>query len=193
MNMNFTSTVLMMTLAGVVLTLVPFSDQQTTILPFVVDKKFKGNCSSQQQREIVLQAIEDKIISSPALLSLEKVEQCGAGLWIQIANLNMTDPLQRCPSAWREIVTKGVRVCGRPSASHNMCHSTSYSSAGLTYTKVCGRVTGYQVGHPDAFHSSDSINESYVEGVSITHGSPRSHIWTLAAGLSETVAHTRGR
>ena len=49
-------------------------------------------------------------------------------------------------------------------------------AGGYTYTKVCGRVIGYQVGHPDAFHSSKSIDKAYVEGVSITHGSPRSHI-----------------
>ena len=97
----------------------------------------------------------------------------------------MTDPCQHCPSNWSESDTHGVRVCGRPSSSHNMCHGTSYSSGGRTYTKVCGRVIGYQVGHPDAFHSSVSINEAYVEGVSITHGSPRSHIWTLAADYSE--------
>ena len=120
------------------------------------------------------------------MLRLGKVEQCGVGLWSQIVCLNMTDPVQQCPSAWRENIIQGVRVCGRPSASDDMCHGTFYSSDGQTYTKVCGRVIGYQVGHTDAFHSSNPINESYVEGVSITHGSPRSHIWTLAAGISET-------
>ena len=29
------------------------------------------------------------------------------------------------------------------------------------------------------------IEENYVDGVSLTHGSPRNHIWTFAAGLDE--------
>ena len=182
-------TIALLTLVGVLLTYVQISEQKTTVLPFAVTQRNEnGNFPSQQQREIILQFIEDRILSSPAVLSLRKVEQCGVGLWSQIAYLNMTDPLQQCPSAaaWRENITQGVRVCRRPSSSHNMCHGTFYSSGGRTYTKVCGRVIGYQVGHTDAFHSSNSINESYVEGVSITHGSPRSHIWTFAAGISET-------
>ena len=98
----------------------------------------------------------------------------------------MKDPSQTYPSAWRENTTNGVRVCGRPPSSHNMCHGTFYSPGGCTFTKVCGRVIGYQIGHPDAFHSSDSINSAYVEGVSITHGSPRAHIWIYAADISGT-------
>ena len=98
----------------------------------------------------------------------------------------MIDPSQTCPSAWREITNNGVRVCGRPPSSNDMCHGTFYSTGGHTFNKVCGRVIGYQIGHPDAFHSFDSINSAYVEGVSITHGSPRAHIWTYAADISET-------
>ena len=67
------------------------------------------------------------------------------------------------------------------------CTPVLHSSGGRTYTKVCGRVIGYQIGHPDAFHSSDSINSAYLEGVSITYGSfIHTHIWMLAADLSET-------
>ena len=32
----------------------------------------------------------------------------------------------------------------------------------------------------------DSIDEPYVSGVSLTHGIPREHIWTFAAGHTET-------
>ena len=43
---------------------------------------------------------------------------------------------------------------------------------------------------PDAFQRIPTnlvatIDNSYVEGVSVTHGTPRNHIWTFAAGLSE--------
>ena len=38
--------------------------------------------------------------------------------------------------------------------------------------------------HTDGFNSF-SIDGTYVEGVSITHGSPRSYIWTFVVEISE--------
>ena len=146
------------------------------------------SCPSEQQQASSRQEIQEKVASA---LGLQPPHRCGAGEWIRVAYFNMKDPSQTCPSAWREIndTTNGIRVCGRPASSHDMCHGTFYSTGGRTFTKVCGRVIGYQIGHPDAFHSSDSINTAYVEGVSITHGSPRAHIWTYAADTSETITH----
>ena len=55
--------------------------------------------------------------------------------------------------------------------------------------KVCGRAGGYQFGSPDGFYSylrySQSLESAYVDGLSVTHGSPRHHIWTFAVGLSK--------
>ena len=59
------------------------------------------------------------------------------------------------------------------------------------YDQVCGRIIGYQLGTPNAFGGSgvigapQSIDSYYVDGVSITHGSPRQHLWTFAGGLEE--------
>ena len=59
-------------------------------------------------------------------------------------------------------------------------------SGGERYDRVCGRITGYQKGFPDAFTSSSrSINTFYADGISVTHGSPRQHIWTFTAGVDE--------
>jgi dynein heavy chain len=60
---------------------------------------------------------------------------------------------------------------------------------------VCGRAIGYQYGNPDAFGAnfgSSTINEVYVDGLSITYGMPRQHIWTYAAAVSEVpiIAYT---
>jgi len=33
--------------------------------------------------------------------------------------------------------------------------------------------------------SKFSIDEPYLDGISITYGSPRKHIWSCATGLSE--------
>ena len=64
-----------------------------------------------------------------------------------------------------------------------LAHRTFYTQ----YSKVCGRVIGIQVASPDAFfHGMGSgINENYMDGVSITRGSPRHHIWSYIGSLSE--------
>ena len=113
--------------------------------------------------------------------------ECGDGPWYQVAYLNMTDPSQLCPSAWREYNTSGVRACGRPVSSGENCSATLYTTK-QQYSRVCGRVIGYQVGSPDGFlqfHFLDGLNRGYMDGVSITHGDPRHHIWSYAAGATE--------
>ena len=116
--------------------------------------------------------------------------ECGDGLWYRVAYLNMTDPSQQCPSTWRLYNDSGVRACRRPVTSGASCAATFYTT-GRQYSKVCGRVTGYQVSTPDAFNTFNvnpppsSVDDIYVDGVSITHGYPRSHIWSFAAGMSE--------
>ena len=114
---------------------------------------------------------------------------CGAGLWYPLAHLNMTDPSQQCPSAWRDVTIEGIRVCARPNSPAGSCPGVLYH-ASYRYSKVCGRVIGYQFGSPDAFKNGViyrfTIDEAYIEGVSITHGrNPRKHIWSYAAGASE--------
>ena len=108
---------------------------------------------------------------------------CGPGEWRQVAYLNMSEPTQQCPSAWREYNTRGVRACGRPSTSGGSCPATTYS-IDFQYRRVCGRVIGYQYRSPDGFHSGN-INQRYVDGISITYGSPREHVWTFVAGVTE--------
>ena len=50
-------------------------------------------------------------------------------------------------------------------------------------------IIGYQYASPDSFRdldrSGNTINDNYVDGISLTYGSPRIHIWTFAAGLGE--------
>ena len=149
--------------------------------PFVTSGSEISNCPTQKQRETALSEFRSMIASNLTILV-----QCGVGLWTRVAYLNMSDPMQSCPPAWRDRSANGVRVCGRPAGSNNECHSTFYSTGGHSYNRVCGQVIGYQFGRTDSFHSSQTIDEPYVEGISITYGSPQSHIWTLAAGISES-------
>ena len=55
------------------------------------------------------------------LASLQIRSYCGAGQWYQIAFLNMSDPSQQCPPAWREYNTSRVRACGRTYSTEGSC------------------------------------------------------------------------
>ena len=137
-----------------------------------------NNITSVQAQVIALRTY---VITESSDLQLQLY--CGPGEWHQVAYLNMRDPTQQCPSAWREYNTGGVRACGRPSGNSA---ATTYS-IDFQYRRVCGRVVGYQFGSPDGFLSGN-ISQVYVDGISITRGSPREHVWTYAAGLTETAS-----
>ena len=48
-------------------------------------------------------------------------------------------------------------------------------------------IEAYQWNSPDAFaaSSSQTIDGPYIDGISITQGSPRQHIWSYVGGLQE--------
>ena len=115
---------------------------------------------------------------------MEEQELCGSrGGWTRLAYLNMPNATQNCPSGFRLYQSGGVRACGRPGAD---CVSVQFSSNGISYSQICGRVVGYQYFTTEAVEGyHNDINSYYVDGVSITRGSPRQHVWTLMAGYSE--------
>ena len=112
---------------------------------------------------------------------------CGGttGGWTRVAYLDMTDPNQQCPPAWREI-TSPVRTCGKQIPVS--CESANYPTHGVSYNRVCGQVRGYQYCSTNSFtRFSTDIDSLYVDGVSITRGSsPRQHVWSFAAAYSAT-------
>ena len=124
-------------------------------------------------------------------------ELCGSGGgWTRLAYMNISDTTQNCPSGFRLYQSGGVRACGRPVTNSGSCVSVQFPSNGISYSQVCGRVVGYQYVSPDAadhtisgYASHNDINSYYVDGVSITRGSPRQHVWTLMAGLNEFSHH----
>ena len=128
-----------------------------------------------------LTTVVDMLVQSLNLTETEYL-LCGSSGWTRVAYLNMTDPSEQCPSGFRLYNETSVRACGRPSAAGNGDHSSVQFPTGINYSEVCGRVTGYQYYDPEAFHTSFSGIDRYVDGVSLTHGSsPRKHIWTFAA------------
>uniref|UniRef100_A0A1X7UHS8 Fibrinogen C-terminal domain-containing protein n=1 Tax=Amphimedon queenslandica TaxID=400682 RepID=A0A1X7UHS8_AMPQE len=130
-------------------------------------------------------------------------ELCGSGGgWTRLAYLDMSDATQNCPPGFRLYQSGGVRACGRATSNDASCVSVQFPSNSISYSQVCGRVVGYQYASTDAVEHGlwnnpqkhvggtdpkhNDINSYYVDGVSITRGSPRQHVWTLMAGLSET-------
>uniref|UniRef100_A0A1X7UVS6 Fibrinogen C-terminal domain-containing protein n=1 Tax=Amphimedon queenslandica TaxID=400682 RepID=A0A1X7UVS6_AMPQE len=111
---------------------------------------------------------------------------CGSGGgWTRLAYLDMSDATQNCPSGFRLYQSGGVRACGRNSSSGGSCVSVQFPSNGISYSQICGRVTGYQFSHTDGLHTYGTIDSTYLEGVSITRGSPRQHVWSLISGIDE--------
>ena len=110
---------------------------------------------------------------------------CGTltGGWMRVEFLDMTNSSHQCPSVLMERNdSPNIRTCVRNEASRG-CSSVELSTANTQYSTVCGRITAYQVGTTDDFRlrTNSNINSAYVDGVSLTHGNPRQHIWTFAA------------
>ena len=109
---------------------------------------------------------------------------CGTltGGWMRVAELDMTNSSHQCPSGLMErIYSSNIRTCVRNEASGG-CTSVELSTANTQFSTVCGRITAYQVGRTDDLRvTNEDINSAYVDGVSLTHGNPRQHIWTFAA------------
>ena len=110
--------------------------------------------------------------------------------WTRVAHIDMTNPAAQCPSGLREVSNSTInqRACGKNVSSG--CSSITFPIE-EKYSHVCGRVRGYQYYTPDAFYPSSgkTINDAYIDGISVTHGSPRRHLWSYAANYHE---HYRG-
>ena len=112
---------------------------------------------------------------------------------MRVAHINMTDPREHCPRGLRYIEHSSKRMCTH-SKSGGGCSSITFPQHGVPYTKVCGRARGYQFGLTESFKGYHVLRQFlqplegyYVQGLSVTHGSPRNHIWTFAAGVSKDV------
>ena len=118
---------------------------------------------------------------------------CSEPEWKRVVFVNMTDPDQKeCPPGLH-LITKPVRMCGRNASSDYMCNSTTFSVGGSSYSKVCGRIRGYQYGSTFTFllyfnySCCKSIEKAYLDGVSLTHGAEgkRQHIWSFASAYNQ--------
>ena len=109
----------------------------------------------------------------------------GKGGWTRVGQLDMRLPNSVCPGQLTEVTKDGRKVCSRPLPGCSFVLFTIPN--GVHYKEVCGFVAGYQDKTTDGFHGKEmSIDAAYLDGISITRGSPRKHIWSLAVGYSES-------
>ena len=124
--------------------------------------------------------------------TLENSTYCNiTGPWTKLTSWKLSTIDLRCPSGLQLFVNETVYACGIPEGSSSGCHSLPLFSSPVPYTMVCGKMKGYQKGSDDAFHfQNPTINDPYVDGVSITRGTPRQHVWTYVIGVQENVDNT---
>ena len=172
----------------------------------------KGDPGSVTEEEIngVCDNITSKIVASlqEDIQSLNKTIQeltrfheirtlcnISSSMWTRVGYFD-TNNGDQCPNSLRTVrnATTNQTACGRHSISNYNC--TSLPIAILNnYTKVCGFVQGYQESSTDGFYRriEANVDGNYVDGISITHGSPRRHLWTYATGIGELAPHNLQR
>ena len=126
----------------------------------------------------------------PTEAPTEQQSPCEGTGWRRVAYLNMADPDASCPLGWKLNIFDSQRVCGRASDGIDSCDPTTFSVGGEEYSQVCGKIKAYQfetaLGFMTPIDSTyTTIDTRYADGVSLTHGSPRQHIWTFAVGMYE--------
>ena len=110
----------------------------------------------------------------------------GEGGWTRVAYINMTEPNAICPQGLTQEVQSELSLCDNTNTLN--CAEIGFTTYSIIYEKVCGQLRGYQYGFPEAFNSYSNavdteVDESYLDGVSITYGSsPRTHVWSYVAG-----------
>ncbi len=115
------------------------------------------------------------------------------GGWNRVAMLNMSNSNHSCPNGLKFIAgdMSPERLCG--STVFQACSSAKFETHGIRYSRVCGRIKGYQFGGPYAFYyQSRGIESYYIDGVSLTYGHPgkRKHIWSFVTGGDDSTVST---
>ena len=101
---------------------------------------------------------------------------------MRVADIDMTRNHESCPGSLRLYQSSGKRLCGRTGVG---CNSVHFNSLGIEYSRVCGRVIAYQFATVDGLFSycdrRTTLDGTFLDGVVLTHGSPRNHIWSFIA------------
>ena len=109
--------------------------------------------------------------------------------WTRVAFLNVSDSnTTTCLNDGFRLLTssRGVRYCERLTGGYG-CTEHIFPTNGINYNRVCGRVTGIQIGTVDGVERTadlQNIYSPYIDGISLTYGDPRQHIWSFIGYFS---------
>ena len=118
-------------------------------------------------------------------------EQCGSKGWTRIAYVDVPND-KSCPGDLK-FISSPIQTCGGPTIGG--CASANFSSYGISYSQVCGRLRRYQIGTTNAFGpylNDPETPDSVMDGVLISHGTTQKHVWAYASAY-EKVLHDRGQ
>ena len=152
------------------------------IPPAIINSVWEDSCTNASDLQSGRDQLADQVASLVA--ASRPVLECGGGWWKEVVNLNMGHPFQQCPSGWT--LTSEPRACARPENSEAGCSLVTFP-VGLSYTRVCGRLSGSVEGSPDAFATHGPRNSiNYLDGISLVRSSQETeelgeHIWSFAA------------
>ena len=150
------------------------------------EKDFNPTCPSAIKSRMALEKIEAEtnVLLDAIIPNLNREFCCEGVGWTNVAYINMDDPSHHCPLAWSETTHNSHRACGRRDGG---CQSVVFNMSGIRYNKVCGRVIAYQYGQPEGFNTRAlPLDSFYIDGVSLTRGNPRQHIWSFVMGQDQT-------
>ena len=172
-----------------------------SLISVYCDDNAFDNCSQVfKENSLALSGYYTMRVANGSLISvycdMEGSNCDGKGGWMRVSYINMSEPGATCPPGLTLYQYNNIDhgLCSRPVSSSGSSASVFFSTYGVIYNKVCGRVIGYQYGSIDGFPpdlgggvliNNPNIDNIYVDGVSITYDSnPRKHIWTLGGGNS---------
>lgn len=119
------------------------------------------------------------LIGNPAMPRRCEMTIDGGG-WTSALDLDsVRDP---CPAPWQPTTT-APRLCINPAM--DAANSITIEPPLASYREVMVSLLGFQSGTADAFEPQGTINDVYLDGLSITADMPRQHIATYATGFDE--------
>jgi hypothetical protein len=125
---------------------------QRTDVKVFRDRGDDWQCPPMEERERARNEIH-QIANSAILATTAAIysHTCnGTPGWRRVAFINMIDTSYNCPNGLN-LTSYSKRTCGASHTTRGGCSSTTFSVGGLSYSRVCGRIRGYQFGSPDAF------------------------------------------
>ena len=124
--------------------------------------------------------------SGPTYISCNmNCTECGHGAWTAVTSIDMTKSGSSCPSGLQYFKSSSKAGCRKN--TNRGCSSVTFTTYETSYSKICGKIVGYQHGTPDAFKIyhvqkiPTRLEDQYVDGISLTFNSPKEHIWTFTS------------